>query len=268
MRWKKLIKYISLDITLTRKCNLNCKYCEGHSDTDDNTPLVHLSEIKNVVEKISVEYPDNKINFMLLGGELTTLPKNYLLNVVTYLKKLKNCGHIHVFTNAKEYSPEIKECIKNFNNVFLGVSFDTTSCLLNMRNINKEEIINTLKQYDCWDKIAIHSTFNNFTISTFKKLQEFFISYGVRKFKFKFERNDAFLIENYTNSKYKFINILYENLLDDVEYIDNFTLETVVVMYVGQYMELAIHHSKHNDRMNRNVFGKIPFDKKLFNIYE
>lgn len=265
-----LIKFVSLDIILTRKCNLNCSYCTGHDNKDF---LLGLDEIKNTVEKLVKKYKDNKINFIILGGEVTILPKGYLTDVIDYLLSLdKGLGNIHILTNAKIYSEELKNILNKDERIFLGVSFDTTKENLNLRNVSKETVIKNILKYDSLDKTVIHSTLNSFNVSFYKELIYYFYNYGVRIFKFKFIRLDSIIIQTVTNDADKFIRILDSQLvrdLPDIKYANNFMMETTVITKIKNNMELAIHMSEHNERSNRHIIGKHQFDNiELIDIYE
>lgn len=267
-----MIKYISVDLILNKLCNMNCSYCVAHSNIADE--VLDESIYKTWVNRIHVEYPDLKINFILLGGELSLLPKNYLYNTVKWLSNKDYCGKIHIYTNCKMYSDEIHQCLLDFKNTYLRVSCDTVDQNINSRPINITDIIDTLNKYNINEKVIIDSTLNNLTIEGYPDMQKLFIDNGINKFKFKYERFDALsLIElcrnNYVDSLDNIINRFISVIRKDCLYVDNFNLNTVVISELHESIDFSIHLVERNDRTNRNIFGKLNIPKELlWNAYE
>lgn len=267
-----MIKYISVDLVLNKLCNMNCSYCGSHSNTIDD--VLDESIYKTWVNRIHDKYPDFKINFILLGGELSLLPKNYLYNTVKWLSGKDYCGKIHIYTNCKVYSNEIHRCLTEFKSTHLRVSCDTVDQSINSRPISADNIINTLTKYDINEKVIIDSTLNNLTIEGYPDMQKIFIDNGINKFKFKYERFDALSLINLSRNNYigsldniinKFISVIRKDCL----YVNNFNLNTVVISELHERVDFSIHLVETNNRTNRNIFGKIDIPKELlWNAYE
>lgn len=258
-----MIKYVSLDLTLNKLCNMNCKYCSAHSNIKED--IINFNLVKNIINEVHKEYPKNKINFVLLGGEVTLLPKGKLKEFIDYLCSLEYCGLINIFTNGKVYSQELAE-LSYYKNVYLRISMDTLNPLVNQRNITISELTNTIKRYNL-ARLCIDSTLNNITIPYYRELQDFFYNLGVRLFKIKFERNDAHIIENFTNSRDKFRDYMLKIMRKDVFYACDLHLNTVLITEITPKIDLGLHGEEIHNRNSRNIFGKL-FVKKLWYGYE
>ena len=258
-----MIKYVSLDLTLNKLCNMNCNYCSAHSNSKED--IINFDLVKNTINEVHKEYPKNKINFVLLGGEVTLLPKGKLKEFVDYLCSLEYCGLINIFTNGKVYSEELAE-LSYYKNVYLRISMDTLNPTANQRNITISELTNTIKRYNLV-RLCIDSTLNNITIPYYRELQDFFYNLGVRLFKIKFERNDAHIIENFTDSRDKFRDYMLKIMRKDVFYACDLHLNTILITEITPKIDLVLHGEEIHNRNARNIFGKL-FVKKLWYGYE
>lgn len=255
-----MIKYVSLDLTLNKLCNMNCHYCSAHSNTKED--IIDFALVKNIIGEVHQKYPKYKINFVLLGGEVTLLHKGKLKEFVDYLCSLEYCGKINIFTNAKMYNEELA-VLSYYKNVYLRVSMDTLNPIANQRNITSSELTNTIKRYNL-ARLCIDSTLNNITIPYYRELQDFFYNLGVRLFKIKFERNDAHIIENFTNSRDKFRKYILKIMRKDVFYASDLQLNTVLITEITPKIDLSLHTVEEHNRNHRNIFGKLP----IINIWE
>lgn len=258
-----MIKYVSLDLILNKLCNMNCKYCSAHSNIKED--IINFDLAKKIIDKVHKKYPKNKINFVLLGGEVTLLPKGKLKEFVDYLCSLEYCGLINIFTNAKVYSQELAE-LSYYKNVYLRISMDTLNNVSNQRNITISELTNTIKRYNL-ARLCIDSTLNNITIPYYRELQDFFYNLGIRLFKIKFERNDAHIIENFTDSKNKFRDYMLKIMRKDVFYACDLHLNTILITEITPKICLVLHGAEEHDRNSRNIFGRLPIDN-LWESYE
>lgn len=84
-----------------RRCNFDCWYCP---DTDHNNYEEHKSydQLMSVIDKLEKFWiKGRRVKFSLLGGELTVY-KDYL----TFVKKLKELGHMSITTTNGSRNPE------------------------------------------------------------------------------------------------------------------------------------------------------------------
>ena len=257
-------KIISIDLTLNKLCNMNCSYCNAH--VSDHDEIIDFEKTKEIINKTHKKYPDNKINFILLGGEVTILPKDKLKEMVEYLISLSYCGIIHIFTNAKIYSKELDDLTK-YKNVYLRISMDTINPITNQRTITLEEITRTISKYNT-DKICIDSTLDNMTLVDYRKLQDFFYNLGIRKFKIKSERGNAHIIENHTNSKKKLRKYMIDHMRKDVKYAYDLNLNTILITSIDQNVVLVIHGEYEHNRNSRNIYGHLEIGDLWWKLYE
>lgn len=262
-----MIKYLSVDLVLNTLCNMNCEYCTAH--TNDVDHVLDRDIYKMWIEKIHNTYPEYKINFILLGGELSLLPTGYIYDTVSWLNNRSYCGKIHIYTNCKAYSSEIHKCLVDYSNTYLRVSCDTCNDIMNSRTIDINEIIDVIKMYNMSERTIIDSTLNNFTIEDYPNMQKTFMNIGVNKFKFKYERKDALTMLSIHRMNKNLVNI--DNIVNrfltvirrDCLYVDNFNLNTVLITELHKCIDFSIHLYESNDRTNRNILGKIKIPKEL-----
>lgn len=271
-----MMKYLlSFDIKILSYCNMNCNYCISHDNK--NEILTHdeiISYIKLVYKKVNL---DTKINVVLLGGEVTILPKGYLKNLVYELNKL-NIGRINIYTNLKIFSKELKEIYLSNKNTYLNISYDTIDDLLSDRTITFNEVKNNLLKYEDMSRIIIHSVLNNITSEIYSNLIDVFNNIGVNIFRFKFERNLGSYLYKFKLYE-KFLSFFQENIVDkyktlDIKFITNMIMNTVISNEVKFKNNLSIMYQVHildkkSERMMRNTFFDIKLkEKQKFNLYE
>jgi MoaA/NifB/PqqE/SkfB family radical SAM enzyme len=116
--YKKLMKdYLSTkkcEITLTYKCNGNCKHCYFTKETRNTH---YEMDLKKAYERIYTSYKDGCTTLALIGGEPTVYPN--LLKVVNFAKKL-GYKYILLLTNGIKLADEnyTKALIENGVNLF------------------------------------------------------------------------------------------------------------------------------------------------------
>ncbi|MGL5315575.1 MAG: radical SAM protein [Peptostreptococcaceae bacterium] len=262
------IKYVSVDLVICKECNMRCKYCcVPTSEYEFKIPS--LEHIQSRIEKIEKQFKDYKINYILLGGELTLLDEDYLKNVIELILSRSQTGFLHLYTNMVKYSSVLDYYVRNFDKVYLRVSIDTINPLKDSRGIPYDLFYKNIEKYEP-SKIVLDSTLDNITISEYIKLQRVFIDKGINKFKFKFERRLGQIIEYYGDViKDRFVKYFVETQLHkDSVFITNYALNTTAIIMIDQYVSISLHNEEYNDRMNRNIFGKIQINNKVLGVYE
>lgn len=203
---------INIDITLNDTCNMNCSYCNSNKYSK-NQYITHKS-FKYELEKIK-KLPINEINITLLGGEVTLLDANLLKLIINDILRINKNIRLHIFTNLKLFSKELKELYLHNKNIYLIASVDTTDDSISDRNITFEKIISNLLKYEDMSRVIINSVLLPIRMDTYYKLVDVMSSIGIDKFRIKIESfilnrlNDLNLISKIKDELTNIINYIY-----------------------------------------------------------
>ena len=165
-----------LDIFVTERCNLNCKYCfhsQKPSDMFDGT-------LSAAIDYLAPMFSED-VTFNLFGGEPFLRPEF----CIKWLKELRlrfpKCK-FHISTNGTEYNQELVFLLRDFHSA-LQVSYDGVDqeYLRGLSNIVEQNIPRFIQDFSpCVPAIRL-----TYTRDTVNNLYESFIkcyNMGVRKF--------------------------------------------------------------------------------------
>ena len=121
----------NLIIQMTRKCNLNCKYCYEEHENPWGNKYISFEEFKKLVDtaiyyRCVLGRVENEINFHFHGGEVLTIPWDELRKCIEYVELRKQtfpgltwC----IQSNGLKINDDIAKFIAS-KDPSLGISFD------------------------------------------------------------------------------------------------------------------------------------------------
>ncbi len=145
------------------KCNMNCSFCMNRHLLPNISNTLSIDLLKNFVQ----QYPNLFKNCVVIGGEVSLLPKSYLSEIIYTLAK--NESEIEVITNG---SNDLNTSLDLPDYVKLTVSYDFhyrqnhIQTLKNIVNCKRDIQINTILSKELFDVIGLQqlrkiSTFGN-----------------------------------------------------------------------------------------------------------
>lgn len=150
-----------LHIFPTYQCNFTCKFC--YQEEYKNTAILDICKLESTINKIKTDKNCDFSMVTLMGGELSTLPDDYIEKLMTIIESLG--VPIQIFTNLYEIKPRLLK-----HSVFVSWDFDDRdhydSVYKNMLLINRKFDISTVvsskllnKKID--DIVAFYSSISN-----------------------------------------------------------------------------------------------------------
>lgn len=216
---------INIDITLNDTCNMNCSYCNSNKYSK-NQYITHKS-FKYELEKIK-KLPINDINITLLGGEVTLLDANLLKLIINDILRINKNIRLHIFTNLKLFSKELKELYLRNKNIYLIVSIDAVDDSISDRNITFNEIVTNLSKYEDMSRIIVNSVLLPIRMDTYYKLVDTISLIGIDKFRIKIE---SFILDRLNNLN--LISKIEDELTNIINYIYNKKCHITSLMYLN-----------------------------------
>jgi len=208
---------------ITKKCNMQCKYCYETDKTSEYT----WDEIKYTLDNI-IKY-NKEFNLEFLGGEPCLEPE-YIRRTVEYLTHLGININYTITTNGTILSDDLIELLKEYPNISWAASMDGNR-FMNCLRVTKDGynsynlVISNHKKLESIidiNRIHIHMVTHPFNISFFVKGIEDLYSNGIRnigvgtvettikigrEYCLEFIKQHDILSENYINNKYPGLSI-------------------------------------------------------------
>lgn len=140
-------------ISLTQKCNLNCKYCFLGDKESLSPETMSFNTYKKITEKIVFDYKKTKrttpIQILLHGGEPLLIEAPLLDKMLTYSDALFKSHNIPVImsiqTNGINLTKEYRLVLKE-HSVEVGVSIDSLTQNLRANQKINQQIINNINE--------------------------------------------------------------------------------------------------------------------------
>jgi len=132
--WPKFKEYlgsdepIDLEISLTYKCNLDCKYCYAKG-LRNNYDYISFNDIKKIIKWLKRQ---NKNKIRLIGGEPTIHPQ--IKEILTYCNKYKI--NYELITNGI-YDSLLNLYLNSKNTISVQINFDQEQISRNLTLYNK-----------------------------------------------------------------------------------------------------------------------------------
>jgi len=192
-----------IDIFVTERCNLNCKYCFHKKNPID----MSYDTLDKALDFLGNRISEN-IVFNFFGGE-PTLRKDFCIYWIQELKRrFKKC-RFHIATNGVLYDQELTDVLRH-NKAIVQVSYDGIN-----QNISRGKgdiVLKNLKTYIKQLPISVRLTFTRDTVRDLYKNVEHIYGLGVKRFIHHAELNT-----NWTDNDIK----IYKEQLDKIyEFLD------------------------------------------------
>ncbi|WP_157950226.1 radical SAM protein [Vallitalea okinawensis] len=275
-------------VHVTKKCNLDCKYCYE----TDKSSLYTWDEVKEVIDNIAKFNKDRIFEIEFLGGE-PLLAFDIIKSAVEYIEKLKNV-EVHrymITTNGTILNPDIDEFLYAYPTVHIGISLDGNKSMNQLRVFKDTQLnsydtvienINILLASGYKDRLSVHIVTHPYNIGYLSKGIKHLYNKGVRiigigtventlpltdEYMEVFKREFKEISTDILNDKYPDLRIdLLEYLKpksDQRHYIKDETGKTIAESY-GRTKDDITSQDIYNSYVGKSPLGEIIYDLREF----
>lgn len=171
------IEISCLDVLVTDRCNLRCKYCFHTKSPDDMSGETFERAIRFLGPQMK-----SNCEFNFFGGE-PLLREEFCLRWMHEIKRLRPKASLHIATNGTIFSPGLVEIAKVEKPHFLQISYDGVNQSSNRGEaaVVEANLLSYLKEVGR-GKITVRLTFTHDTVKDLYENLVLVYDMGVRRF--------------------------------------------------------------------------------------